>query len=198
MLLEAHIVLCHSDDGTRKTLLTVMISWMLRHITRKLGNFCFLDKVPLERAEKNFPLARLQAINHGGNRPLKICHWKQYKLLVDKVTVFYELACLIKVSTRLPFRRCYIRYIFIHFLQKHKKKAWQNFDLKLPKPTLPLFYLLLTKCQLNGLPILFIFPNKIFPVFLKICKVLSSLLWCACSQPLKRHKQINMQKAENR
>ena len=44
----AHIVFYHSNDGSRKTLLTVMISWMLRHRTRKLRNFCFLDKVPLD------------------------------------------------------------------------------------------------------------------------------------------------------
>ena len=83
------------------------------------------------------------------------------------------------------------------FIRNYQRSVWEwnknrmkrynkLIKILLPKPTLPLFYLLLTECQLNGLPILFIFPNKIFPVFLKICKVLSSFLWCAWSQPLKR------------
>ena len=89
----AHIVFCHSNDGTRKTLLTMMISWMLRHITRKLGNFCFLNKVPLERVEKNFPLFKLSTRLYFMSFPI----WSSW-----------VLGCTC--------RRCYIRYIFVHFL----------------------------------------------------------------------------------
>lgn len=63
-VVAADKVLCHSNDGTSKTLLTMMISRMLRYITGKLRNFGFFDKVPLERTEKDLPLARLEAINH--------------------------------------------------------------------------------------------------------------------------------------
>ncbi|RVW15723.1 Proteinaceous RNase P 1, chloroplastic/mitochondrial [Vitis vinifera] len=42
--------------------------------------------------------------------PLKICHRKQYKLLVDKVTLLYEFLLLIKVGSAAS------HYCFLHWL----------------------------------------------------------------------------------
>ena len=63
-VVAAHIILCHSNNGTGETLLTMMVSRMLRYITRKLSNFSFLYKVSLERTEKDLPLTWFQTINH--------------------------------------------------------------------------------------------------------------------------------------
>ncbi len=96
-VIASYIGLGHFDDCSLQRHFTMMISCMLRNITRELCNLYLRFEVPLETREQNLPLPRLKSITHMRNCSLIIRDRKVNKLKIDEILISEVLNSVIHV-----------------------------------------------------------------------------------------------------
>ena len=127
-----HVVLGHCDNSTHKGLLTVVVARLCADVAGQLTNLNFFVGRPLPTGVENLPLARLEPINHTGDRPLEVCNTEPDEVFVDELVIGDAFLIIVETFS--------ILY------------AVQN-------PGLTLICVFLLECQLNGLGIFFLFFN---------------------------------------
>mmetsp|Transcript_33395 Transcript_33395/g.89544 ORF Transcript_33395/g.89544 Transcript_33395/m.89544 type:complete len:286 (-) Transcript_33395:1184-2041(-) len=83
----AHEILRHRDDGAGQGLLAVVVGAVLADVSDELRNLHVVAQIPLEAAEEDLPLGRLQAIHHGGHGAHEIVPRELDELLVYEIGV---------------------------------------------------------------------------------------------------------------
>mmetsp|Transcript_13089 Transcript_13089/g.34632 ORF Transcript_13089/g.34632 Transcript_13089/m.34632 type:complete len:337 (+) Transcript_13089:990-2000(+) len=105
----AHKVLSHADNRLGQRSLAVVVRGMLGDVAHELRHLAIVLQLALEASEEHLTLARLEAIDHRGDRARHVCLGEKDKLLVDKVAVAHlrhrvvdEVAVLVAVDPGLP------------------------------------------------------------------------------------------------
>jgi hypothetical protein len=79
----------------------MVVSGVLGHVSRKLGNFNLLLDVLLKAREHNLPLSRFESITDAGDRASTVSNGEQDKLLVNEVRIAeYRLRVIHKCYCR--------------------------------------------------------------------------------------------------
>ena len=92
-IVGTHEVLCHADNGFIERSLAVMLSRMLRHLSRKLSHTDLCREITLEGSLQNLTLRSLETVHHRRNTAFQIVVGEVDEILVHKLFVRKRLAC---------------------------------------------------------------------------------------------------------